>query len=1018
MKKIKYLFVFLGILMVFGTVQYHAQENLFQVSINEEELKDVYYGEQCLNISVDENKKQLYVLEVENEKEIKQYSNWITKEDKAYIDLMLNEQQTYKIKLYESEKEVFNKEIIIFNKDKRPVITVGTKEVYEIPNKMKKETITFCWNQEEIFVDSLEVKVIQQNKEQIIDTKKDNNKIEFVLEDGIYDCLYVSGIYKDQTYTLLKWKDIKVCTNDLEISMMDGSNKLEPGNHILNQVSKLNLTVLSKELDLNESYIMVNDLKKQDWLIGNTTNMSIMLDASKVNQIKCYVKDVYGNKHIENWVIFIDDQHPEINYLINDREYTSESTYFSNKPIQVKINIKDANIKEENLEVYDFKQVVKCDWQKNDTGYETILTLDSNSHEIKIIAMDEGKRKTVKKLPLLVVDEKRPQVILKSDTSEQEGYGNKKTYTIRIEEEFPDKNHWKIQSSLNGTIQEHASIKKEDNNIYQYELSFEEEGNYELFFDLQDEAGNIAEYRWETGEIIDNPNFKFYIDKTCPLLFITFDQNEVYKNKNQMMQMKLVEEHPFDESIQLSYEDEIKDISIKEEIYEISKDGIYKIYNEIYDTVGNHAKLIVNEIEIESNMYEFILDKQKPVLKVLSDLSIENQSKHVNIRIEDINLDSYQVFLFQDKKLIELEEGIENNTIELILDGETNKEQKYTIKAVVKDKAGNYLEYESDPIWVDRKNPEIKLSLNERDYRKDSFITNKDVHLNIQYEDQFIKDCKIKLLKNKDIIYEQEIETNFNYVLKTEENKEDSYEVLIEAKDQANNIEIKQLNLVLDTYLPSLEFTQSFKNEMVINDSFKLELKQEKEAFYVMQFFLYRNGKLILHPWGMPITKEGIYRMDVIIQDDATNQAKLENLTFTIDKSNPDIYILDAETMEEAKTDSQGETFIIYSDDNYSNSNLTSVKVNGEEKIEQLKEEKLILKRTTNEMVEVYANAMDEAGNTSETTLKLLSKTKPKQLSPVEVNQENEPKKELKYSYLLGTGLIVILLVYIRRKKK
>lgn len=1018
MKRIKYLFVFLGILMVFGTVQYHAQENLFQVSINEEKLNDVYYGEQCLNVSVDQNKKQLYVLEVENEKEIKQYNNWITKEDKAYMDIMLNEQETYKIKLYESEKEVFNKEIIIFNKDKRPMITLGTKEVYEIPNKMRKETITFRWNQDEIFVDSLEVKVIQQNKEQVIDTRKDENKIEFVLEDGMYDSLYVSGRYKDQTYTLLKWKNIKVCTDDLEISLMEGSHRLEPGKHILNQASKLNITVLSKELDLNESYVMVNDRKKQDWLISNMTNMSILVDASKMNQIKCYAKDIYGNVHEETWEIFIDDQSPEINYLINNSEYTSELTYFSNEPIQVKVNIKDVNIKEENLKVYDFKQVMKCDWKKNDTGYETILTLDSNSHEIKIIAMDEGKRKTVKKLPFLVVDKKRPQVILKSDTSEQEGYGNNKTYTIMIEEEFPDKNHWGIQSSLNGTIQEHSPINKEDNNMYQFELSFEEEGDYELFFDLQDEAGNIAEYRWETGEIIDNPNFEFYIDKTCPILFITFDQNEVYKNKNQMMQIKLVEEHPLDESIQLFYEDEWKDISIEEEKYEISKDGVYKLYNEIRDAVGNHAKLIVNEIEIESNMYEFVLDKQKPVLKVLSDLSIENQSKHVNVRIEDINLDSYQVFLFKDKSLIGLKEGTENNTIELILDGVINKEQKYTIKAVVKDKAGNSLEYESEPIWIDRKNPEIKLNLNERDYRKDSFITNKDVHLNIQFEDQFIENCKIKLLKNKDIIFEQAIESNFNYVLKTEENKEDSYEILIEAKDQANNIEIKQLNLVLDTYLPSLEFVQSFKNEMVIKDSFKPELKQEKEAFYVMQFFLYRNGKLILHPWGMPITKEGIYRMDVIIQDDATNQAKLENLTFTIDKSNPNIYVLDAETMEEAKADSQGETFIIYSDDNYSNSNLTSVKVNGEEKIEQLKDEKIILKRTTNEMVEVYANAMDEAGNTSETTLKLLSKTKPKQLSPVEMKQEDEQEKEFKYSYLLGAGLIVILFVYIRRKKK
>ena len=273
-----------------------------------------------------------------------------------------------------------------------------------------------------------------------------------------------------------------------------------------------------------------------------------------------HLKDMAGNQYyLSSDGVILDQQNPEIHISLPKEE---EKNGLYKKDVGVGISVTEpspgnsyAGLKDVTYTVYrdgvetqegSLYHFSKEEPQLNDLkkSYDdahalTILAKDNNSNDVllKIKAVDNAGNQTVKE-EHLSIDITKPRVTLSFDNNRVENefyFKENRTALITVEERNFSQDSFKIlitdpAEGKNGKLLEveKDSFQKVsgsgDSSRWESRLFFNKDGDYQLSITGEDLAGNAMEdlvYAEGTQAALD-----FTVDKTAPLLSISYDNNE------------------------------------------------------------------------------------------------------------------------------------------------------------------------------------------------------------------------------------------------------------------------------------------------------------------------------------------------------------------------------------------------------------------------------------------------------------------------------------------------------------
>ncbi|MDO4555740.1 MAG: Ig-like domain repeat protein [Lachnospiraceae bacterium] len=399
--------------------------------------------------------------------------------------------------------------------------------------------------------------------------------------------------------------------------------------------------------------------------------------------------------------------------------YTLEGRNYYQKEVTLTVRIIEENFRAEDFLLRANGDFVKKDEEewilsevktkegKKQAWVATFTWVEEDSYNISYTYLDLAKRKGTYKegnLRKITIDKSNPKIqvtwIDKAKVQNEKYYNQTRIAHISVIEDNFDESQtdWSKMKSSN---REGMTIGKwqHGGKIHSCDVTFAEDGDYTLQFSITDCAKNKT--NWSGGE--------FVIDKTVPVLSITFDQNNArngnYYNAPRIALLQ-VEEHNFrpDEincQITASKDGHKLDPPLMgpwsgEDQHRASipfdLDGDYTLSLRYTDLAGNKAK----EVQVEG----FTIDLTKPECKIRN---IEDHSANADvvapeIEYTDQNLDENQVKITltgNKNGMVDYEKG-EATTIHhgkrIQWKDFSRKEEVddiYTLELTVTDKAGN-----------------------------------------------------------------------------------------------------------------------------------------------------------------------------------------------------------------------------------------------------------------------------------------------------------------------------------------
>lgn len=301
-----------------------------------------------------------------------------------------------------------------------------------------------------------------------------------------------------------------------------------------------------------------------------------------------------------------------------------------------------------------------------------------------------------------VIDDKKPEIEVtwtsNADAMNEKYYKATRVAHIRVVERNFDENG--VKWDINNETGVHISEWNHDGDVNTCTVSFTKDGDFLMNFSITDYAKNTSKWKGE----------EFTIDKTAPVISITFDNNSAengnYFNRARTATLH-VEEHNFraeDVKYELSASNDGQGIasptaggwSMGSDHHTASiyygSDGDYSLNFSYTDMAGNPANVIATE--------EFVVDLTKPTVKIINveDHNAYNGRVTPGVEYSDTNLDESDVTI----RLVGNKVGnadYERNAPTNIHNGRVIEwkdferinevDDIYTLEVIVKDKAGN-----------------------------------------------------------------------------------------------------------------------------------------------------------------------------------------------------------------------------------------------------------------------------------------------------------------------------------------
>ncbi|HEY4600287.1 MAG TPA: Ig-like domain-containing protein [Cerasibacillus sp.] len=576
------------------------------------------------------------------------------------------------------------------------------------------------------------------------------------------------------------------------------------------QSKRVTFEVTDKHLDPNNTILSVKKRNRSTGKMENVNvgNMSMSKTKASLTHtftsegeytVELSATDKAGNRAEPKKITFIIDKTAPTLSIdgIKDGAFYPASR-------QVTVRVNETNYNTNNVQFTVTKNgadiTQRVEKKAGGPGWRTARTnstLQYNFNEdgfymIQISAKDRAGNvaKTVKKS--FIIDTKKPVIDI-TGVKNGEHYNTNKKVQVMIKDVNFDKNT--IRVTRNG---QHYSVggfsitnHRYSDSIASLAHTFSQEGDYEIFVEAIDRAGNREQAR-----------MSFTIDKTSPKITPKVKgENRVIKDGEYINRI-ITPEFVLDES-----EDKIVSVTlnggknIAGKIPVSSKEMAYNYNVVARDKAGNETKLKVS----------FTIDTTKPKLHIHHLLREPLKGGFFNKKISPIvtysdkHLDKKRTSVTLNKRPFGGTPRL-NNAGDFELSEELKNEGHYTLKAVITDLANN-ISQQSVHMTLDKTNPKIIFSepINGK-YFNEVIIPEFEIF-------NELSDYEIIALTLNGEPYE----------LGDPIDKDGKYVLSIEVKDQAGNIARQSFEFIIDMTPPKIEFTGA-KDDETYHNPVKVEV--------------------------------------------------------------------------------------------------------------------------------------------------------------------------------------------------
>ncbi|MBQ4059767.1 MAG: hypothetical protein IJD40_12690 [Lachnospiraceae bacterium] len=514
--------------------------------------------------------------------------------------------------------------------------------------------------------------------------------------------------------------------------------------------------------------------------------------------------------------------------------------------------------------------------------------VDETPPEVKIVCMDE--------------DGKAKESVLCHITISDEDFENCKNIVHVEKKDF----HNRIEYMMIEDIEFENEVEKE--------MEFSEEGYYRIYIQSVDGMGNET-----ISETIE-----FLIDRTAPDIMVNMGKMKekgYYETKKEKREViievedyNLVKEfckvaviHNMQTERIMSCEWEDLSMGRKTTLVfdDTFEDGNYKIIVYAKDEVGNEVGKEV----------DFSIDNTAAEIEMDSDMNYEkwtSQDVVFQTKVED-NVSGLKEVIYKVKgevvKRVSFEEKTDCYYQEIIATKEADKESGYSVSVEVINGAGIRQSMKRQ-VYIDKTKPEVSLSGIEdgQHYAKNQVVLTNVMDISYKETQTEYYVTHTKNGKSKKILLNAFLSDKYEDSCIREFTQEGKYEIYAMTTDSAGNCsKSNTLSFVIDKTAPVLE-VKGVEEGAMTPDTVILQISC-REAFYAtnkveMEIVKTLDGKkttervdgLLKEGEESLIEKQfsedGTYCVSVFAKDKAGNEAKTKSVTFSVDKTKPEIQII------------------------------------------------------------------------------------------------------------------------------
>ncbi|MBT2756660.1 Ig-like domain repeat protein [Mesobacillus foraminis] len=683
------------------------------------------------------------------------------------------------------------------------------------------------------------------------------------------------------------------------------------------------LAVEDLTLDLKRTAVEVTrdgkvyDLGKLEWETTRTSSglkkgaAQLSFEQEGTYEITFSSADAKENAAESVKVAFTIDHTPPVLEIKN-----VENNGLYKEPKKVEISVKDLHNVIENTKLYvtcNGKEYLKANGKE---AVKSHLFQDDGEYVIYLESTDQPGNKAQHQPVAFTIDQTAPKLSI-TGVENGEAAQKKEHVILAVEDLTLDMKRTAVKVTRDGKEFDPGKLKwnrtKTEAGLKKAaaELSFDQEGSYEISFSSADSKENAA----QTLKVA------FDIDQTAPALEVKNVENNGLYKEARTIEISVTDLHPAIESTRLYITRNGKEF-LKENGEEavashlIDEDGEYVLYLESTDGPGNKREL---------EPISFTIDQTKPKLKITGvDEEEHAKSKEgIVLTAEDLTLDLKEtvVAVTRDGKAYDLgkldwkvtksDDNIRTAEVKLSF----KKEGDYVIQFSSTDAAKNSADHASKAFTIDHTAPKISLG----GIAQGAFAQKgKTVTIKVDEHNFAYNKVKIRATRNHEEYdlgnWENTGETSkLSHVF----NSDGDYEITVSAEDKAGNAaEAKTLSFTVDNVKPAIDISgvskdayykngknvsiqikeHNFKNNDVsISVTRQIEVNGKKAAYFIGEWNNASEVSSLSHHFG----QDGEYEIIVKATDAAGNKAETKTAHFTIDQAAPGLSITGVESGED-----------------------------------------------------------------------------------------------------------------------
>lgn len=490
------------------------------------------------------------------------------------------------------------------------------------------------------------------------------------------------------------------------------------------------------------------DIKWEKGEKEDTYVSTIHYEKEGIYQFCFTCSDKAGNfKKVTSEQIIVDHTKPQISVSFDDKKPIGGNVYKEARVATV--TIKEQNFEDENVEIEwmgsDQKENLPqlSGWKQSEAGHFATIPFEKDGkYAFKVKCTDkagnEGESQVIEEFiidreaPVIKVEYPSGYNALAEDQFSKEAIHIKVTV---VDDNFDEMSGLQIMTK-DDSIEPKKDRIRQDGNVFVYDVSMQDDGEYKFDISARDKAGN---------ETVQECVKDTIIDKTAPQVNVSFEdagaKNEKYFSHARKAVIRITEKNFNDKNVEIepvggtpsspavSGWSQSGDVHTAEIVFD--KDGVYGFKVKCKDSAGNSGE--------SDATGEFVIDMTKPTVEIEYDKdSPVNEKYHNTFRtakviVTDENFDEKCTMKFDitsdgDKPRIgkwSKSKSDASGSSQYTCDVFFDKDGEYSFKFSCEDMAGNKSNVGNGGSFViDTTRPEISVTYDNNNVKNGKYYNN------------------------------------------------------------------------------------------------------------------------------------------------------------------------------------------------------------------------------------------------------------------------------------------------------